>query len=162
MPLSRVALRHHECMVTRTPDTTIDAGAEKRFFIEMLTKDIELLPAIVDLVDNSVDGARGLHPDGNLTGQWVKIEVADDSFTISDNSGGIPVDVARHYAFRFGRSRDFVGIKRSVGQFGVGMKRAIFKIGQLFTVESVHRGPESVKSTETVALSSFGVRFRAG
>lgn len=127
-------------MMTPTPDTTINAGAEKRFFIEMLTKDIELLPAVVDLVDNSVDGARGLHPDGNLSDQWVKIEVTDDSFTISDNSGGISVDIARHYAFRFGRSKDFVGVKRSVGQFGVGMKRAIFKIGKAFIVQSAHRG----------------------
>ncbi|MBN9608869.1 MAG: hypothetical protein BGO26_12330 [Actinobacteria bacterium 69-20] len=127
-------------MVTSIPDTTVNAGAEKRFFIEMLTKDIELLPAIVDLVDNSVDGARGLHPDGDLDGQWVKIKVKDDSFTISDNSGGISVDIARHYAFRFGRSKDFTGVKRSVGQFGVGMKRAIFKIGQAFTVKSAHRG----------------------
>lgn len=127
-------------MVTPTPDTTIDAGAEKRFFIEMLTKDIELLPAIVDLVDNSVDGARGLHPDGDLSGQWVKIEFGDDRFTISDNSGGISADIARHYAFRFGRSRNFTGVKRSVGQFGVGMKRAIFKIGRAFAVESAFRG----------------------
>ncbi len=127
-------------MVTPTPDTTIDAGAEKRFFIEMLTKDIELLPAIVDLLDNSVDGARGLHPDGDLSGQWVKIEFGDGSFTISDNSGGISADIARHYAFRFGRSRDFTGVKRSVGQFGVGMKRAIFKIGRAFAVQSAHRG----------------------
>jgi hypothetical protein len=127
-------------MVTFTPDTTIDAGAEKRFFIEMLTKDIELLPAIVDLLDNSVDGARGLHPDGDLSGQWVKIDFGDGFFTISDNSGGISVDVARHYAFRFGRSKDFTGVKRSVGQFGVGMKRAIFKIGGAFGVKSAHRG----------------------
>lgn len=127
-------------MVTPTPDTTIDAGAEKRFFIEMLTKDIELLPAIVDLVDNSVDGARSLHPDGDLSGQWVKIEFGDGSFTISDNSGGISADIARHYAFRFGRSKDFTGVKRSVGQFGVGMKRAIFKIGRAFAVRSAHRG----------------------
>jgi hypothetical protein len=126
-------------MVTLIPNTTVDAGAEKRFFIEMLTKDIELLPAIVDLVDNSVDGARGLHPDGDLTGQWVKIEFGDDSFTISDNSGGISVDIARHYAFRFGRSKAFSGVKRSVGQFGVGMKRAIFKIGRAFAVRSAFR-----------------------
>lgn len=127
-------------MVTPTPDTTIDAGAEKRFFIEMLTKDIELLPAIVDLLDNSVDGARGLHPDGDLSGQWVKIEFGDGSFTISDNSGGISAEIARHYAFRFGRSKDFTGVKRSVGQFGVGMKRAIFKIGRAFAVQSAHHG----------------------
>lgn len=139
-PSERAQVGHHRYMVTPTSDTRVDAGAEKRFFIEMLTKDIELLPAIVDLVDNSVDGARGLHPDGDLTGQWVKIEFGDDSFTISDNSGGISVDIARHYAFRFGRSKDFTGIKRSVGQFGVGMKRAIFKIGQAFTVRSAFRG----------------------
>lgn len=127
-------------MVTPTPDTmTVDAGAEKRFFIEMLTKDIELLPAIVDLVDNSVDGARNLHPDGNLAGQWVRISFENGSFAISDNSGGISTEIARHYAFRFGRSKDFGGVKRSVGQFGVGMKRAIFKIGQAFQVNSSFR-----------------------
>lgn len=140
-------------MLTPGPDTTIDAGAEKRFFIEMLTKDIELLPAIVDLVDNSVDGARGLHSEGDLSGQWVKIEVADDSFMISDNSGGISVDTARHYAFRFGRSKDFVGVKRSVGQFGVGMKRAIFKIGQAFTVQSSHRGETGNRDSSRFELS---------
>jgi hypothetical protein len=127
-------------MVAPIPDTTVDAGAEKRFFIEMLVKDIELLPAVVDLVDNSVDGARGLHPDGNLSGQWVKIELSNDQFKISDNSGGISAEIARHYAFRFGRSKDFAGVKRSVGQFGVGMKRAIFKIGRAFSVQSAHRG----------------------
>jgi hypothetical protein len=127
-------------MATPTPNTTIDAGAEKRFFIEMLVKDIELLPAVVDLVDNSVDGARSLHPDGNLSGQWVRIDFGDDLFSISDNSGGISANVARHYAFRFGRSKEFTGVKRSVGQFGVGMKRAIFKIGRAFTVQSKHRG----------------------
>lgn len=121
-------------------DNKINAGAEKRFFIEMLVKDIELLPAIVDLVDNSVDGARGLHDDGDLNGQWVKIEVSHEEFVISDNSGGISVDIARHYAFRFGRAKDFTGIKRSVGQFGVGMKRAIFKLGREFSVESTHSG----------------------
>ncbi|GAA3680312.1 histidine kinase/DNA gyrase B/HSP90-like ATPase [Yimella lutea] len=140
-------------MVTSASDTTVDAGAEKRFFIEMLTKDIELLPAIVDLVDNSVDGARGLHPDGDLSGQWVKIEFGDDSFTISDNSGGISVDVARHYAFRFGRSKDFTGVKRSVGQFGVGMKRAIFKIGRAFAVQSAHRGEASADDGSRFSLN---------
>lgn len=149
----RAHIGHYEYMTASTPDTTIDAGAEKRFFIEMLTKDIELVPAIVDLVDNSVDGARSLHPDGDLSMQWVKIEVADDSFTISDNSGGIPADVARHYAFRFGRSKEFIGVKRSVGQFGVGMKRAIFKIGRAFTVESSHRGEPGAGDGSRFGLS---------
>lgn len=134
-------------MVTSDPDNIVSAGAEKRFFIEMLVKDIELLPAVVDLVDNSVDGARDLHPDGNLGGQWVRIKITDTQFVISDNSGGISVDIARHYAFRFGRSKEFTGVKRSVGQFGVGMKRAIFKLGRYFSVESRHRGHDALGST---------------
>lgn len=119
--------------------STVSAGAEKRFFIEMLTKDIELLPAIVDLVDNSVDGARRLHPDGDLQGQWVHIQVDGDEFRIEDNSGGIEIDIARDYAFRFGRPRAFQGVPKSVGQFGVGMKRAIFKLGDRFQVTSAYR-----------------------
>ncbi|MDV7244455.1 MULTISPECIES: ATP-binding protein [Rhodococcus] len=139
-------------MVTTTPDNRIDADAEKRFFIEMLVKDIELLPAIVDLVDNCVDGARNLHGDGNLENQWVKIEVTPEAFEISDNSGGISVDIARHYAFRFGRSKNFSGVKRSVGQFGVGMKRAIFKLGRYFTVDSQHRS-EHAGNDSTFSLT---------
>ena len=34
----------------------------KDFFISMLVRDIGLIPAIVDLVDNSVDGGRRLRP----------------------------------------------------------------------------------------------------
>lgn len=136
-------------MVTLNNSNMINAGAEKRFFIEMLVKDIELLPAIVDLVDNSVDGARGLHDDGDLNNQWVKIQVSQKEFVIYDNSGGISVDNARHYAFRFGRAKDFTGITRSVGQFGVGMKRAIFKLGRQFSVESTH-----------VTDAKFGSRFK--
>lgn len=127
-------------MATDSVDRMVDASAEKRFFIEMLVKDIELLPAIMDLVDNSVDGARGMHPDGDLSEQWVRLTVGPESCVIADNSGGIDIDIARHYAFRFGRPREFKGIRRSVGQFGIGMKRAMFKIGRQFRVESAFAG----------------------
>lgn len=126
-------------VMTEDNGSRVEARAEKRFFIEMLVKDIELLPAIVDLTDNSIDAARRLHPDGNLADQWVEIEVTADHFLIKDNSGGMDIDIAREYAFRFGRSREFQGVPRSVGQFGVGMKRAIFKIGDEFEVESTYR-----------------------
>jgi len=35
----------------------IQAYPAKRFFVEMLTKDILLLDAVLDLIDNSLDGA---------------------------------------------------------------------------------------------------------
>jgi hypothetical protein len=115
----------------------VAAAPEKLFFISMITKDIELLPSIADLVDNSVDGARSIRPNGDFGNLFVRISFDPDSFTIADNCGGIDIDIARHYAFRFGRPTQFKGIESSVGQFGVGMKRALFKLGDHFTINSV-------------------------
>ena len=35
----------------------VDASPTKGFFIYMLTRDIDVKPAIVELIDNSIDGA---------------------------------------------------------------------------------------------------------
>jgi len=113
----------------------VEAGADKALFVSMLVKDIELLPAVIDLVDNSVDGARATTP-ADLSSHHVSITVTPDRFVIADDCGGIDLDVARHYAFRFGRPKEYQGVAGSVGQFGVGMKRALFKLGTRFTVES--------------------------
>jgi hypothetical protein len=125
----------------------IKATPAKRFFIEMLVKDIELLPAVLDLVDNSVDGARrlvlaqeegaerieGEHP---YEGLHAELSATPAEFRIKDNCGGIDLALARNYAFRFGRPTDFPPVKGSVGQFGVGMKRALFKLGRNFLIDS--------------------------
>lgn len=102
----------------------------------MLVRDIELLPAVVDLVDNSVDGARRHRTAGDYEGLWVRIDADSDRFRITDNCGGIPLDTAKRYAFRLGRDATTKGDTHSIGQFGVGMKRALFKLGTYFTVES--------------------------
>ena len=114
----------------------VQASPTKEFFIYMLTKDIELSRAILDLVDNSVDGARRVRPNENHAGLSVRLEVTKNHFRISDNCGGIDVDLARDYAFKFGRDPKMPKMKHSVGQFGVGMKRALFKIGRHFRIES--------------------------
>jgi Histidine kinase-, DNA gyrase B-, and HSP90-like ATPase len=115
----------------------VDATPTKGFFIDMITRDISLIPAIADLVDNSIDGARRLRGDENYDGLYVRIDADADVFKISDNCGGISVEVARDYAFRFGREQDAPHIKHSIGRFGVGMKRSIFKMGRAFKVTSV-------------------------
>lgn len=102
----------------------------------MLVKDIELIPAISDLVDNSIDGARRLSGNDRYDGRWVRLELSECEFRISDNCGGIPVDVAVNYAFRFGRPEKMTATPHSVGQFGVGMKRALFKLGGRFVIAS--------------------------
>ncbi len=117
-------------------DLTINASPTKGFFIYMLTKDIKLIRSIIDLIDNSCDGARRRNSDEDYEGLWVRLETNGGEFKISDNCGGIPYDLAKNYAFRFGRPRDMPRLDHSVGQFGVGMKRALFKLGERFTVVS--------------------------
>lgn len=117
-------------------DNVVDANPTKEFFITMLTKDIELSDAILDLVDNCLDGALRLRSKRNFKGLWIRIEANPDGFKISDNCGGISIELAQKYAFRFGRPEGMTTILHSVGQFGVGMKRALFKLGSKFVIES--------------------------
>lgn len=119
--------------------TKVDASPTKAFFVEIITKDIQLDESIQDLVDNCIDGAKRMRPgpDADYTGLTVSLEVGSAGFRIDDNCGGIPLDVARKYAFKFGRAKGFTRTSHSVGQFGVGMKRALFKMGDHFSVKSV-------------------------
>ncbi len=105
----------------------------KSFFVQMLTRDIPLYDAILDLLDNCVDGiVRGnLNTDSEKPYEnfYANIEFNADSFTISDNCGGIPSNLME-YAFRLGRPPERQDAPGSVGVYGIGMKRAIFKIGR--------------------------------
>ncbi|KAM3091273.1 ATP-binding protein [Phormidesmis sp. 146-35] len=114
----------------------INAEPTKELFIYMLVRDIPLIRAIVDLVDNSVDGATRLQSNEDYEGLWIRISASEDSFQIEDNCGGITVKEAEEYAFKFGRANDAEATPKSIGRFGIGMKRAFFKIGRKFTVES--------------------------
>lgn len=116
----------------------VDASPTKGFFIYMLTRDIDVRPAIVELIDNSIDGAKKIRKDKGYKGLFIKISMSQDKFIIEDNCGGIDIETAQKYAFQFGRSSDrendlhgyFTGI------FGIGMKRALFKLGKKFEVIS--------------------------
>lgn len=113
----------------------VDANPTKEFFISMLTRDIALDRAILDLIDNSVDAAIA---SGSFHGKCIDITMNSSLFEISDNCGGFDLETAQKYAFRFGRDpKEHRVTPNSVGQFGVGMKRTLFKLGKNFTVRSV-------------------------
>lgn len=120
----------------RDPARIVDATPTKGLFITMLTRDIALIPSIIDLVDNCADGARRIRNGRSYEGLWARLEISRSQFRLSDNCGGISVEIARQYAFRFGRAQGAPSVKHSIGEFGVGMKRAIFKLGNHFRVES--------------------------
>jgi len=118
--------------------TKVKADPSKDFFISMLVKDITLRDAIGDLVDNAVDAikAKASNPEA-LDDYEISINLDIDSFTIKDNGFGMEVDIARKYAFNFGKSHERKLTKKSIGQFGIGMKRAFFKLGSNIHINSI-------------------------
>jgi hypothetical protein len=127
----------------------VDASPVKSFFVTMLTRDIKLEEAILDLLDNCVDGI--LRTNGKKSGSdkpykgfWAKISYDKGKFEIADNCGGIPWNL-HGYAFRMGRAKDRPDDPAgTVGVYGIGMKRAIFKMGRqcVITTQSGGQGYE--------------------
>lgn len=115
-------------------DKKIHASPTKDFFVKMITRDIALEDCIFDLLDNAIDGAhrQAKGKDGNepLKGFWAEIAFNGNQFQITDNCGGIKLSDAIDYAFHFGRRPDSpADVEGGIGLYGIGMKRAIFKIG---------------------------------
>ena len=77
----------------------------------MITRDITLEDCILDLIDNSVDGAWrgagsrpiGLAEEADLSKYSISINVSPESFSILDNCGGMTLNDAVNHAFSFGR-----------------------------------------------------------
>ncbi len=114
----------------------VTAMPVKSFFVTMLTRDISLQDAILDLLDNCVDGIQRSATKRTLTraepyrGFRADIRLSESEFSIKDNCGGIEWDL-HDSAFRMGRiRRDFDEGKKTVGTYGIGMKRAMFKMGR--------------------------------
>lgn len=122
------------------PDT-VSAEPNKDFFVHMLTRDIELGDAILDLLDNCVDGivrtlGSQVDSDKPYSKYFANITLSPTRFVIEDNCGGIPLELARTKAFHMGRPPGNQDDAATVGMYGIGMKRAIFKIGRQSHVRS--------------------------
>ena len=107
----------------------------------MITRDISLEDCILDLIDNCLDGARRKLVDkevqDNYKGFNAKLEFGPNEFRIQDNCGGIGLDNAIDYAFHFGRRPDAPDEEEfAIGLYGIGMKRAILKIGREISIHS--------------------------
>ncbi len=120
----------------------IQAAPSKAFFVGMLVKDIALEDAILDLMDNSLDGmlrsisSTNSDADKPYSGHQIDITFSEDEFKIVDNCGGIPTAIAKEYAFRMGRPSDRDDDFITLGMYGIGMKRAVFKMGSVISVHT--------------------------
>lgn len=124
-------------------DNVVKASPTKEFFVNMLVRDILLKQAIIELIDNSIDGARNIRKNNQYSGLQITVNFDDSKFVIEDNCGGIPLDIAANYAFRFGRPKTVESSDtETTGIFGIGMKRALFKIGNNFSIHSTTKTTE--------------------
>jgi len=109
----------------------------KEFFINALTRDIKLDRTVLDLIDNSIDAAR--KSDRDFSTFEIRLTLNKKCFIIEDNCDGISKESAKSYAFKFGNSQGKNTRQFSIGHYGIGMKRAFFKIGKMIYVESATR-----------------------
>jgi hypothetical protein len=128
-----------------------DARPTKSFFINNLTRDLALEDAILDLVDNSIDAyitTRNVDVSANLLRRQtralgspsptdlplISISISEDEFQIADKCGGIDLELAKTTVFRLGKPES--APSSFLGVYGIGLKRAIFKLGGTITIES--------------------------
>ncbi|HVB88344.1 MAG TPA: ATP-binding protein [Candidatus Dormibacteraeota bacterium] len=123
------------------------ADVRKQFFIDMFTRDISLEECVLDLIDNSIDSYLQKHsvsvsklvfePETANVGKGVgTVEVTcnEHQIKVVDTCGGISRHRAQDEVFCFGHSAgEELG---KLGAYGVGMKRALFKIGNNFRIVS--------------------------
>lgn len=129
---------------------TAKATPQKQFFISMLTRDIRLTDCILDLVDNSLDSVvynTNFDPMVNLlkvqkgsvnslASYTISINFSAKDFTISDNAFGISKEDAQNKVFLFGSDKKKKGKKGGLSIYGIGMKRACYKIGNSINISS--------------------------
>ncbi len=138
----------------------VDANPTKAFFVNMITRDITLEDCIMDLIDNSVDAAwrsqgspqMGLTDSVDLSEYLISIEISSERFSITDNCGGMTLPDAADHAFSFGRRESQIQEGYGIGVYGIGMKRAAFKLGTEIDVRSTYLDSGDVRRTFVVPI----------
>jgi Histidine kinase-, DNA gyrase B-, and HSP90-like ATPase len=135
---------------------SVDTRPTKEVLVSSLTRDASLEACLFDLIDNSIDAARidsaaktggkseshGLP--NSYAGYKVSLSIEGDEIKVVDNCGGMSINDLSTNNFRFGkRSNHTFGI----GLYGVGMNRALFKLGETISVRT--------ENTNEAALLSF-------
>ena len=130
-----------------------DAMPEKRLFISLITRDISLADAFLDIIDNSVNAAleplagalnnaadyqRLLSTDATPKVE-IRVTLRDNEIIIEDNATGIAVSTAQDHVFKFGRPELETTSTDRLSVYGIGLKRAIFKMANIIEMQSDHK-----------------------
>lgn len=134
---------------------TVEANAhpEKRLFISLLTRDISLADAFLDLLDNSINAAlkSSIASTENAASYMalldsppekrfkVQLTFTSTKVTIEDDCGGISAKDAKEEVFVFGAADQESHQDDQLSVYGIGLKRAMFKLGKYIEMTSDHK-----------------------
>lgn len=104
-----------------------DTSPTKKLLIEGITRDLTVEACIFDLVDNSIDAKMEF--DNGL----IEIKLDGSGFSIQDYASGIGLKEMSSNALRFGAVASHT---EGIGAFGVGLNRALFKLGKNVLITS--------------------------
>jgi hypothetical protein len=134
-----------------------DARPEKRLFISLITRDISLIDAFLDIIDNSINAAiQPLAPKLTTADDYqrllanakikpkvnIDINVVSTKIVVKDNAPGISSATAAKHVFKFGRPDDNLHESDRLSVYGIGLKRAMFKCGNKIRMISDHKQGE--------------------
>ena len=144
-------------------DLSVETRPTKEVVVSSLTRDASVAACIFDLIDNSIDAARAvLVPMGDdekddfglpksYGGIQIDVDIGRNGVVVSDNCDGISSEELSKSVLRFGvRSKQPFGI----GLYGVGLNRAIFKLGDRTELDSDN-------GSERVALNFLASEYLA-
>lgn len=131
-------------MASKPKGFLVDTRPSKAVVVDSLIRDISVDACIFDLIDNSIDAARDTiykldksisqdKPPATYASFEITILTNGDQFSITDNCGGITQKDLANSVLRFGQRSSH---KSGIGVFGVGLNRAIFKLGTLINLAS--------------------------
>ena len=126
-------------------EVEIDTSPTKEVLAQSLTRDVPVEACIYDLIDNSIDAARSMilseRPEeldenelpASYEGYKVEVFVSEKGVIVKDNCGGMSEEQARNSILRFGQPSEK---KYGIGLYGIGLNRAIFKLGDDIHISS--------------------------
>lgn len=124
---------------------TIKTGVNPSYVKNVVTQDINCFECILDLIDNSIDAAKSLvihnlDDQGmplSYEGVKISLEVSSDGITLHDNCSGISKNAIEERLLVIGEESNQ---KLAIGHFGVGLKRALLKLGNEYSIETCTGG----------------------
>lgn len=107
-----------------------DTRPTKEYLINGITKDVSIEECIFDLIDNSIDAYSQNNNNliSNYKNYTIEITIKDNFFSIKDCGKGIERALLTSDTLRFGSQTEHN--RTSIGFYGIGLNRAIFKLGK--------------------------------